>query len=45
MEPSGSNVNNAGRKKPYRSIGDELFDTYGGKVYKLSLQTGCGCPN
>lgn len=38
-------IHNDIRKKKYRSIDEELFERYGGKVYKLSLQTGCGCPN
>ena len=29
----------------YRSISDELKKIYGSKVYKLSLSSGCTCPN
>ena len=32
------------QEKRMRSVGDELKESYGGKVYKLSLQTGCSCP-
>ena len=31
-------------KRPWHSVGDELLRIYGGKVYKLSLETGCTCP-
>ena len=29
----------------YRSFSDELKDMFGEKVYKLSLTSGCSCPN
>lgn len=29
----------------YHSISDELKKKYGGKVYRLSLSSGCTCPN
>lgn len=32
-------------KKPYYSLNDYCRDTYGKKVYKLSLQGGLTCPN
>ena len=31
--------------KPYHSLDYELKQRYGGKVYKLSLTSGCSCPN
>lgn len=30
---------------PYHSLNQELRKQFGGKVYKLSLQSGCTCPN
>ena len=30
---------------PYHSLNQELRNQFGGKVYKLSLQSGCTCPN
>ena len=29
----------------YHSLNEELRRRFGGKVYKLSLSSGCGCPN
>jgi len=29
----------------YRSLNDYLRQTFGGKVYKLALSSGCSCPN
>lgn len=29
----------------YHSFNEEMQERFGGKVYKLSLQTGCTCPN
>ena len=29
----------------YRSVSDVLKETYGQKIYRLSLQSGCSCPN
>lgn len=29
----------------YRSISDVLKEAYGQKIYRLSLQSGCSCPN
>ena len=31
--------------KPYHSLDYEMKQRFGGKVYRLSLQTGCTCPN
>ncbi len=31
--------------KPYHSLDFEMHRLFGGKVYKLSLQSGCSCPN
>ncbi len=31
--------------KKYHSVSDYLKEKYGGKVYKLSLSSGCSCPN
>ncbi len=31
--------------KPYHSLDYELKKRYGGKVYKLSISSGCSCPN
>ena len=28
-----------------RSVSDVLKETYGQKIYRLSLQSGCSCPN
>ena len=33
------------RKLEYRSVSDVLKETYGQKIYRLSLQSGCSCPN
>ena len=29
----------------WNRLSDRLKETYGGKVYKLSLSSGCSCPN
>lgn len=31
--------------EPYHSLNQEFRNQFGGKVYKLSLQSGCTCPN
>ena len=31
--------------RPYRSLDYEMKQRFGGKVWKLSLQSGCSCPN
>ena len=32
-------------EKPFHSLDYQWKEQYGGKVYRLSLQTGCTCPN
>jgi len=32
-------------KKPYNSLNEELQKRFGCKVFKVSLDSGCGCPN
>ena len=33
------------RRMKYNTLSDALKKQFGTKVYKLSLQTGCSCPN
>lgn len=43
--PQRSAARHEAAGKPYHSLDEEWKRRFGGKVWKLSLQSGCSCPN